>query len=137
MFAHTASDQLVIPDHLVHGERNILLRLKCDDLIDLFRIERRQFDKARKNRLRRDRIIHVGTVNVHFVHYFAQHTSGFVQRSMGVTAFASCRVKRRFAETIIQQRQATVDYSKFRQTDGLGPDVESNETRRCGHGLKV
>jgi hypothetical protein len=30
-----------------------------------------------------------------------------------------------------------MDYPKFRQTDGLGPDIESNETRRCGHELKL
>ena len=76
-------------------------------------------------------------MNVHFVHHFAHHGSGFVDGNVGITTLPSCRIKRRFAETIIQQHEAPLDYSKFRQTDCLGPDIESNETRWCGHGLKL
>jgi hypothetical protein len=76
-------------------------------------------------------------MNVHFVHHFAQHQGGFVQRNVGVKTLPSCRIKRRFAETKVQQYQALLDYAKFRQTDCLGTDVESNETPRRGHGLKL
>ena len=76
-------------------------------------------------------------MNVHFTHHFAQRHSRFVQGSVSVATLPSFRIKRRFVETIIQQDQAPVDDPKFRQTDGLGPDIERNETRRCGHGLKL
>jgi len=108
-----------------------------DDLVYLFRIKRGQFDKTRKNRLRGHRIVYWAPMNVHFVHHFAQRNSRFLQRNVGVKTLPACRIKRGLAEPITQQNQTPVDYPKFRQTDGLGPQIETNETRRCGHGLNL
>jgi hypothetical protein len=56
---------------------------------------------------------------------------------MGVMTLTCCRIKRRFAKTIIHQHQPVIDQAKFRQTDGLGTYVDSDEARRCWHWLKL
>src|SRR5438045_5958084 len=43
-----STDELVIPNHFVQRERNILLRFKRDDLVQFFLSERRQFHKPDK-----------------------------------------------------------------------------------------
>jgi hypothetical protein len=52
LFLQSASDQLVIPNHVVDREWNILLCLERDDFLQLFLFKAGQFNKAGKNRLR-------------------------------------------------------------------------------------
>src|SRR4030095_14615838 len=50
-FVQPASDYLIIPNHVVDRERNILLRLERDDFFQLFVFKGWQFNKTRKDRL--------------------------------------------------------------------------------------
>src|SRR5437879_3183227 len=97
-----------------------------------------QFHKTREDRLRGQRIIHRALFDVEFRHRVPQRDGRFPERSVGVASLPSCRIKRRFEQTIIQQDQAAMGFhAKFCQTDGLGPNIKASETYRCGHRLKL
>ena len=53
-FLVTGPNKLVVPDHLLNGKRDVLLRLVGHDLIHLFTVHRRQLDEPGENRLPRD-----------------------------------------------------------------------------------
>jgi hypothetical protein len=137
LFAQPAAHELVIPDHFVDRERNILLRLECNDFVDLCSVERRQFHKAHKDRLRRDCVIHRRVMNLHFPHHLAYDTHRFVQREVRVTTLPGLRIEGRFAQPIIYEDQSAVDRSKFCETDRLRSEVESDQAGRAGHGVKA
>ena len=76
-------------------------------------------------------------MNLHFVHHFAQNGGRFVQREVRVTTLAGLRIEGRFAQPIIYEDQTAADRSKFRETDRLRSEVESDQARRSGHGVKA
>ena len=69
LLVRAAADELIIPNHFVDGKRDVLLRFKCDDLLDLFLFHRRQFDETREDRLSRDRIVDVAAFDLQLVHH--------------------------------------------------------------------
>ena len=130
LLVQPGSDHLIIPNHVVDRERNILLRLEGDDLLQLFVFKRWQFNKTRKNRLRGQRAIHRAVFDMQLAHHFTQRDSRLVQCSVGLATLASRRIERRFPQTIIQQDQATVSLdAELCQTNGLGPEIEADQAR--------
>jgi hypothetical protein len=76
-------------------------------------------------------------MNLHFPHHFAQNGGRFVQGEVRVTTLPGLRIEGRFAQPIIYEDKTAVDRSKFRETDRLRSEVESDQTRRAGHGVKA
>ena len=76
-------------------------------------------------------------MDLHFAHHFAQHGARFVQRNLRVSTLACLRIERRFAQPIIYQDQTAGGGSKFRETDRLRSEIEGDQARRSGHGVKA
>jgi hypothetical protein len=130
LLVQPASDHLVIPNHVVNRERNILLRLERNDFLQLFVFKGWQFNKTRKNRLRGQRTIHRAVFDMQLAHHFTQRDGRLVQCSVGLATLASRRIERRFPQTIIQQDQATVGLdAELCQANGLGPKIETDQAR--------
>ena len=76
-------------------------------------------------------------MDLHFAHDFAQHGTRFVQRNLHVSTLACIWIKRRFAQPIFYQDQASSGGSKFREIDRLRSEIEGDQARRSGHGVKA
>jgi hypothetical protein len=64
LFVWRATDELVIPDDFVNGERDVLLRFKSNDPVDFLFIDQGQLDKTQESGLRSDRIVDGAALDV-------------------------------------------------------------------------
>src|SRR5207247_1002432 len=125
-------DELVIPNHFVDRKWDVLLCLEGDDPLNFFLVDRRQFYKAREDRLFRHGVVDVSAFDMQFVQHFAQGgdnlcASRCLRRGIG----------QEFSGPITAEDQPALRLStKLRQFDALRTEIKSGDACPGGHSTK-
>src|SRR6202011_1424682 len=117
----SAGDQLVIPDHFIDREWNVLLRFERNDFLDFLLFNRGQLHETRKDRLRRDGVIDVAILDSHFAEHLAN-----CRRDLRLLNPLTRWIDQDLAQSISPKHQAAMWLrTKFRQPDRLRPEIEA------------
>src|ERR1051325_7778744 len=75
-------------------------------------------------------------MNLHLAHHLSQHPGCLRQSNVRIASLAGLWMKGRFAQPIIDEGQTSMRATKFREADCLRSQVEGDQTRWSGHGVK-
>ena len=129
LFAHAATNDLVVPDNFVDRERNVLLRLERNDPLDLFGLDRRQFHEPREDRLLRHGVVNRPALDLQLVQHLAQSRDN-LRASRGRLS----RVGQELARAIAAQNQSAIWLkTKRRQLETLRAEIKRSDACPGGH----